>query len=226
MTTALTLIEDALGEIGVKEAGQSVSSEDAALALRYLNRVLQRWSNHRLLIPSLTEVSVPLDGSGSYTIGPSGADVTATRPNKIISGYVRDSGGLDYPLELLTELQWQRIGTKTQSGPPCSVWYEKTSSNGTLHVYPDVAGYTLKLQCQVLLSSFATTSTSLTLPEGYESALVYSLACDVAGQFGRQASADLLRKAAAANRSLRRTNSEPIYVANSGDGRPDIERGY
>lgn len=225
MTTALTLIEDALGEIGVKEAGQSVPSEDAALALRYLNRILQRWSNHRLMIPSLTEISVTLDGSGSYTIGPSGA-VTATRPNKVITAYYRDSGGLDTPVEILTDSQWQKIGLKDTGGPPTGIWYERTSTNGTLHVYPDVAGYTLKLQCQVLLSSFATTSTSLTLPEGYESALVLTLACDLAGQYQKPISADLAKRAAAANRSVKRTNHETLLVNDAEPHDFDINRGY
>lgn len=225
MTTALTIIEDALGEIGVKEHGQSLSSEDSAIGLRYLNRILERWSNHRLLIPALTEISVPLSGAYSYTIGPTGA-VVVTRPNKIIGAYSRDSAGIDTPIQVLSEVEWQVINDKSLSGPPDRVWYEKTNTNGTLHVYPDTSGYTLKLQCQVLLSSFALNSTSLTLPEGYESALMLTLAVDLAGRYEKQVSRDLAMRSAAANRSVKRTNYEPLLmnVAESADY--DINRGY
>ena len=65
MTTAIELITDALTEIGVAEAGQSVAPEDAALGLRKLNQLMQRWTNARLTFPTLTIISVPLTGAAS-----------------------------------------------------------------------------------------------------------------------------------------------------------------
>lgn len=225
MTTALDLITDALFEIGVAETGQTLGPEDAALGLRYLNRLLQRWSNMRLLIPALTDIPVTLDGSGEYTIGPSG-DVTATRPNKVIHAWATDAGGLDYPVQVISQREWIAIALKDVDAPPDRVWYEQTSTNGTIHVYPDQAGYTLTLSCQVILASFASLSTAFTLPEGYESAIVPSLADDLRAPFSAPIRPDIQRRAAAATRALKRTHIEPLLAHVAESTEFVIERGY
>ena len=226
MTTALDLITDALIEIGCADVGQSVPSEDADLGLRYLNRVLQRWSNMRLLIPAVTNVSVTLTGAGSYTIGPTGVVVT-TRPNKVLHARASDAGGTDYPVRIISRAEWDIISVKAvNGGPPEVIWYQATNTDGTLNVYPRSTGYTLTLGCQSLLASFAGLATAVTLPEGYESALVLTLADDLTAPFQVRERQDVQRRAAAATRVLKRTNAEPLLmrVAESTDF--EIERGY
>jgi hypothetical protein len=228
MTTAIELITDALAEIGVSGAGQTVAPEDAALGLRKLNQLMQRWTNARLTFPVLTTISVPLTGAASYTIGPSGV-VVAARPVKIISATAVDAGGTEYGVNVIPRELWDAITVKAvDGGPPCDVWWDAQPTNGRIHVYPRSTGYTLKLACQTLLNSFASTATAVTLPEGYESAIYLNLADDLAASYGRQLSADSRRRAAGAMRAIKRTNAEPLLLSieaqSSGDYQ--IERGY
>lgn len=227
MTTAATIIADALIEIGVQGAADTTPAEDQSLCLRKLNQIMQRWSNSRLAVPVLTEISVPMTGVQTYTIGPSGA-VVAARPIKAMSATAIDANGLEYPVSLYSRKDWDAIGQKNVSGgPPDVAWYQPSSPNGVLHVYPLTSAYTLKLDCLTLLASFSSVSAEVTLPEGYESALTLTLADDVAASFGKQATADTRRRCAAAMAAIKATNTEPLYLDVGMRGLDfEIGRGY
>lgn len=226
MTTANTLIADALTEIGVLPAGQTASAEDAALGLRRLNQLVERWSNSRLFFPALVEISVPLNGAQSYTIGPTGV-VVAARPIRVQSAKWVDSAGLETPAEIANAQTWDDITQKDVTGSPDLLWYEATLGNGRVWVYPKASGYTLKMECLTLLQSFEQ-STVLTLPEGYESALMLTLACDLCRAYSRAVPPDLRAAAAAATRAIKRTNTEPMLltVDLAAGEEYQIERGY
>lgn len=226
MTTAATIIADALAEIGAIGAGDAVAPNDASLALRKLNQIAQRWANTRLMIPALTEIAVTLNGAASYLVGPGGATVTL-RPVKVNSATATDANGTEYPVEVLTRDRWDAIAVKNVTGgPPSLVWYEPVNTNGRIHVYPKASGYTLKLDCQVLLTTFALAS-DISLPDGYESALTLTLAVDCAGAFGVKASQDLRMRAMGARAAIHRTNTEPLWLSIDSGGEPFmIERGY
>lgn len=228
MTTALDLITDALLEIGVAESGQSVNAEDGAIGLRYLNRLLQRWTNAPAMFAVLPEVSVTLTGAGSYTIGPSGGTV-AVRPIRIDGAVYVDAGGLESPVTVLSRAQWDAIAVKSVTSSVVSeVWYDATVTDGTVHVYPKGSSGTLKLQGASLLTSFAGLSTAVTLPDGYESAIVPSLAIDLAPAFQVPVSQDLRIKATGAIRAIKRMNTEPLHLSVGlvGGQTYQIERGY
>ena len=228
MTTAISLITDALTELGIAGNGSAVQAEDAALGLRKLNQLLQRWANSRLTFPVLTEISVPTTGAASYTIGPSGA-VVAARPLKIDRVTAIDANGVEYDVRVLSRALWDGIAVKdVDGGPPSHVWYDAQATNGRLYVYPQSSGYTLKLDCQTLFTSFELTSTDVTLPEGYESAIYLNLADDLAASYGKQTSPDTRRRAAGAMRVIKRTNTEPLTLEIDGStpGPFEIERGY
>lgn len=227
MTTALTLITDALIEIGAHDLGQSVPAEDAALGLRYLNRIMERWSNSPSMFPVLPETSVPMNGAASYTIGPAG-NVVSARPLRIDRAtFVL--GDVEYPVNVLSRQEWDAIAVKDVTGAPVSdIWYDAANTNARVYVYPKAASGTLKLDAPTLLGTFASTSTVLDLPAGYESALVLTLASDLAGAFQRPVTPDLRVRTAGAVRVLKRTNSEPLLVSPglTGSQEFEIERGY
>lgn len=226
MTTAATLISDALIELGVIGANESPTPEDAAFGLRKLNQLMQRLSTSRQAFPVLTEISVTLTGAQSYTIGPSGTSSTA-RPVSINSATAADANGVEYAVSVITRAEWDSIAVKdVTGGPPEYVWYQAENTNGLVHVYPKANGYTLKLDCQVLLATFATVSGVLYLPEGYETWLTLSLADDMAQAYGRDVSADTRRRLAAAAAGVKRVNAEPLYLSVEDRSEFNIERGY
>lgn len=216
MTTGLQIITDALSEIGVVGAGNDPEAGDAAFALRKLNQIAQKWANSVLMIPALTEISIETDGSAAYLLGP-GGDTATARPLKIVSAYSRVND-YDTPVKVLTREQWNGIAFKTQSGGPvAAVWYEALSTNGRLWTYPQTSGYTLVLTAQCLLTTFTLAGT-VTLPDGYESALTLTLAEDCVGAFRAVADKTLRARAAGARAVVKRTNTEPLFLSIEGFG--------
>lgn len=225
---ALDIITAAMDELSLTESGQTIPAEDASKGLDRLNRILGKWSNMRLLFPTLTEISVTLTGAGSYTIGPTG-DVVTSRPIRVNSASTIDANGVEYPVEVYSRELWDSIGVKAVTGAPVSVvYYEAINTNGRIYVYPRANGSTLNLDCQVLITSFPTLTTDLTLPDGYADALVLALADSMAASYGLPVPADIQRRHAAAVRAIKRTNAEPVLSRiDLVDGQDFmIERGY
>lgn len=225
MTTALDIITDALIEINAHDLGQTVPSEDAQLGLRRLNQLMGRWSQQRLLAPALTQVDITTTGAASYAVGPSTSKPRLLTVQRATATYL----GVEHQVDVLNRAQWDAISVKgTTGGPPSAVWYEPTLTDGTIHVYPKANLYTLSLKGLALITSFPLLTTSLTLPEGYESAIVLTLACDLCGPFQKQIPPDLQRRSAGAVRAIKRTNAEPIVLSVdlAADDEYQIERGY
>jgi hypothetical protein len=225
MTTALQIITDALIEIGAHDLGQSVPAEDAALGLRLLNRLMERWSNSPALFPVLPEISVTMTGAASYVVGPATSLVRPLRIDR--ATYVLDS--LEYHVNLLSREEWDAIYSKGVDGGPVSdIWYEASNTNGRVYVYPKAPSGVLKLDAPTLLGSFSGLASTVDLPVGYESALVLTLALDLAGPFRAAVSPGLAQRAAGAVRALKRMNSEPILMTVGTTARQEyqIERGY
>lgn len=229
MTTALELITDAMGELGASDVGQALHANDAALGLRVLNRLFARWSNMRLLQPVLAELSVTQTGAASYTLGPGGSPARA-RPIQILSATYVDSGNLEHPVSILTRQQWDAIPNKADTGtyPDC-IWYAAEATNGILYAYPRASSGALKLDVLTNMQAMTLAST-LTLPDGYEAAIVPTLADDLAAQYGMRTPPDVLRRAVGAVRALKRVNHEPVRVVQEmalvGHYGADIQRGY
>jgi hypothetical protein len=225
MTTALEIITDALVEIGAHDSGQTVPAEEAARALRYLNRLLQRWSNSPALFPVLPEISVTMTGAASYVVGPA---TSLPRPLRIDRAtYVLD--GLEYHVNVLSREEWDAIYSKNVDGGPVSdIWYEASNTNGRVYVYPKAPAGTLKLDAPTLLGSFAGLSSEIDLPVGYESAIVLTLAMDLVGTYQLKTPPGLPQRAAGAVRVLKRMNAEPLLMTVGTTARQEyqIERGY
>lgn len=208
MTTAATIIEDSLREIGVLGDDQVMTAEQAAGGLRALNRMLERWSNQKLLNPVETQLSYTLTGAQSFTIGPSGADLTAARPLKVLSAYAVLSD-VSYPVRVMTAQEWDAIGYKVSSGgAPSGVYYEASYPNGTAYVYQPTSGYALKLRVLTVVESFANTAESLALPPGYEEALVLNLAVRLAPGYGAALRPETVNDARNSLRIIRRVNAQ------------------
>ena len=78
MATALTMVTDALKEIGVLAEGQTMSAEMSDDALRALNRITESMANDGSFAYYASSVLRALTGESSFTIGPTG-QVVATR---------------------------------------------------------------------------------------------------------------------------------------------------
>ena len=209
MATANAIIRAALGKLGIVSPGESVKPNDAADCLLELNRLVDAWRLERLFAYATvtTDAAVAADVT-SRTIGPTGQIVVTARPERFEAGCYYTAGGVDYPLEPITEAEYTAILTK-QIETLGTVWftYNPALPNGTLRFWPAFASAaTLHLVTQQHFTAFANLTTDYGLPAGAERALMFTLAEEVAANFEREIPPTVARNAANARRLYKRGN--------------------
>lgn len=168
---------------GVLSKAETPPADEVADALASLNAMLSSWATEGLAVPSRTTDSLVLTaGTGTYTIG-TGGTINTVRPVYIVSAYTR-SGTVDTPLQIITDDDYAAIDTKSDTGTPELLNYTNAYPLGTINLYPvPSAADTLYLISEKKLAAYALTDT-VALPEGWERAIVYNLAVEIAPEYG------------------------------------------
>jgi hypothetical protein len=208
VTTATTIATDALGLIGITDPTDALEPEDANLALRVLNRLVDALGADSLFLLAVSYQAIPLTAA-EITIGAAG-EIAVTRPSRIeLGAYVRVVD-VDYPLERLNRDRWGEIALKASTGVPRYFNYEATSAVlGTLKFYPaPEAVYTAYLPLKQRLSSFADLTTNYSLADGYEEYLVSTLAVMLAPYYHREAPPSVVARSRIAKRYIKRLNTQ------------------
>lgn len=185
MSTVQSVINRSLRLLGVLASGESPTSDETADALVSLNAMLDGWTNDKLMTYSLVNITVPLvANTASYTIGASGATVTATAPVSIESAYVRHNN-IDYQVELIDDKQYNGIVQKNSTSDiPEYLWFNGTNPNSTITLYPvPNAVNNLYLSVWTPYAAFAAATDTFTMPNGYEDAVAFNLAVRLSPEF-------------------------------------------
>lgn len=212
MSTVLDLLTNAMAEIGAVAQGETLSANDAAFCLSKANRMLNSWRTRRLNAYCIAKNEYAFGTSKqSYTIGPSGADFTATRPERIDSANVIlvSSDNARIQLWVVNVKDYAALQLPALSSIfPTRLYYQATFPNGTLYPwpYPTTATNKLELFTWQQIAEFASLGADLSLPPGYEDAITYSLAEALCPAYGREISASLHALALEARTNIRSLN--------------------
>lgn len=215
MTTVRSILEDALVEATVLDPDMAMPANDAARCLRALNRMLSSWQTEDLMIYSTDRLSFNLvAGQQSYTIGVGGNFVTpyAVRPGQIDMASVI-MNGVELPIEVMNDEQWRDVTLKSVTSTfPLQMWANGDYPLNTLYFWPipaQINALVLYLWHQTV--EFASVNATVSLPQGYEDALVLNLAVRLAPGYGMQASPTTIEMAKQAKANIKKMNWEPVY---------------
>jgi hypothetical protein len=210
VTTANQIIGQALGLLGIRSSADPVGGPEAAVCFERLNTLLDAWLVEPMYAYATQKVTGTLPAlTGTRTIGPTTGDLLiSARPVRLEAGCKYTSGGVDYPLRVVTLAEYEAEPMKDAAGMgPCIVHYNPSLPLGVLSFWPVAqASVTLSLVVQVQASSFADLTTDYTLPPGYRRALVFTLAEECGPDFERDVPATVSRNAANARRLVKRAN--------------------
>ena len=214
MASAQTIIDRALRLISAIASGESPTTAESADGLTALNAMISSWQTEKLNVYAFVDTAFTLVATdASYTVGPAGNFALTPRPSTIENCYVRASD-IDYPVELVDKDKWISIPDKTSySDIPIYAYYEPTLATGTLQLWPvPNTAYSLHIVTWTTLAELAALATTITLPQGYERALAYNLAIEVAPEYEKEASPSVVAIASESKASIKRANNRPMLM--------------
>lgn len=190
MPTVLDVVTAALQNIGVLQGNEAPGGDDGALALNRLNQLLSSWNNPTTLVKRVKVLSVTLtSGDNSYTIGATG-DFVYHRPIRVRKAVLVEAGTTParrHPVRVLTREQYADIATRDDTGGSLvtAIWIDEDFPNATLRTYPKPgAAHQLEIHTEDEWAAFSALSDAFTAPDGWERAVGWKLAEELALPFG------------------------------------------
>lgn len=199
-----------------KVAGREANTFEYEDALETLNAMLDAWNAESLMVPGGKRLVFPLEaGKRDYTVGLDG-DWNTPRPARIDSaGIVVD--GAETPLDVFRSSdEWARVYQKDfGSTQPCAVYVDPSAATLTLRFHPvpqtayDVALYAW----DQLLKVGALDDVAMLPPGGYEMAIRYNLAVELAASNPQNSISPLvISKAIQYKATVKRLNVKPVLM--------------
>lgn len=226
------LLMEALQEIRMGRAGDSLEPELLLWALAKFNRMLDKWNAD----PAAKYATgfaqyAPVALQQSYTLGPSSANWTVTqRPDRIKGANLILTGSspaVRVPISVRDDEWWlNNAVTGLTSSMVTDLWYSDDFPNGTVTLWPKptTSINLIELFTDGLLSQYAMTDT-LWLPFGYREAATLTLAELCAPGCGQTVSADLKEQAIDARVIVFGNNVTTRNIRTRDGGMPGGRRG-
>lgn len=228
MVTTGNIIKSALKKIGVLDAGEPLEDQEGIDGLETLHQMVDAWSNESLLIPISNVLRLPLiAGQSQYTIGkyvkacakdpvPDNHLETA-QPLKIESALIRDSEQTDYPQRQMSLSIYNSLSRKGNESRPSrfyvrngwplmTIEFESSPYNNETFIFQ-----ALQPLSEVLNTTDLTAEVNL--PEGYQRALIYSLAVELSPDYGKTPDRVVLGIANRARSYIKRNNKKMLVLS-------------
>jgi hypothetical protein len=197
------LLVEALLEIRMGRAGDSLEPELLQWALGKLNRLFDKWNADPAAKFDIGFATyTPIANQQTYTIGPSAANWAVTnRPDRIKGANLILAGStpaVRTPITVRDDQWWLTTAVQAlTSAIVTDLWYQDAFPNGivTLWPKPTTAVNLIELFSDAYLSQYAMADT-LWLPFGYREAVTLTLAELLAPGCGQTVSQDLRSQAA------------------------------
>jgi len=203
--------------IGEKPRGGTLDSNEQVECLAELNTMLESWNLERLMAYSVTQDTHALTAStATYTIGP-GATINTARPVKIVDPcWTRDANGYDSPLTVVNLETYGKVGDKSSAGvTPQTIYYNgdySSTSTASLTLYPPPgSGLTLHIHSWKQLTAFASVSSTVLLPPGYQLAIESNFAIHLAAGF-REVSKEVAEIARKSKAAIKKVNTQGLIM--------------
>jgi hypothetical protein len=223
--TVRDLIKGSLRLLGVLASGEEPTAEEATDALSALNSMIESWKNDSLLVYTVAERNFNLVANQKrYTIGP-GGNWDMPRPARVEALNLiytnTQPQPLVMPIRLLTLEQYNEIIVPDTTSDPaavmdCYIDGNYPLRNASFYLVPNASMAVTMYFWQSVDTFDGDIATALNLvlalPPGYERALRFNLAVEMANEFGKEPMPSTSRNAVESKAVLKRINYRPRYL--------------
>lgn len=191
MTTALEIIEDALGLTNAIGVDQTLTADETTDGLRILNDLIENWSTQSLAVYGQANQTFNTAANQAvYTIGV-GGNWNTTRPERINLPAYSTVQGVTFPYMPMTQGEYNLISYKAQPGGGTDqlqyYLYVNEYPLGLITLWPvPNAVFPITLSIDRVLSQVVSAGTSISFPQGYADAFKNNLAVKLGPRFGKK----------------------------------------
>jgi hypothetical protein len=188
------IIQSSLRLLGVLEEGAVPNATAIENASLVLNMLIKDWMTDGIKLWTVTEITLPLvSGQTAYTIGPdSGNDLVTNKPLRLIQAFLRNeqvSPPIDIPMYLISQQEYNILGSKFSEGQINSVFYKPFVNHGQLKVFltPNDSiqdNYNLHLIVQRPIEDITSSNQTFDFPQEWYQSLRWGLAAELAADYG------------------------------------------
>lgn len=230
--TAGDLITDALRGIGAIATGETPTADESNDGLVMLNDLLELWSTQNLAVYGSADATFnTVANTASYTIGPTGTWV-GDRPVRINDDPFCRVNGVDFPIEIIGQAEYDQIPLKTQTGQIVErMLFVNDAPNGLITLWPVPTGVIpISMNIDRVLAQISGLTTVMNFPPGYMLAFRSALQIMLAPDYGRPIPPELQAVATTSFASIKRANklrrTASYDAALLGGGVTNWQRGY
>jgi hypothetical protein len=190
------IIVTALRKLGAVEPGDTASTIDSNLVTncaQALNLMIKQWMTEGIKLWTVNDITLPLVAAQtSYTIGPSGPDLTTDKPLRLIYAVLRNISAtpyIDIPMQIISKQEYSMLGSKFSTGTTNSVYLNPGVTSSVLKVFftPDsstATNYQLILTVQQPINDVNLSTDVPNFPNEWMNELVWGLADQLSLEFG------------------------------------------
>ena len=182
------IINAALRSLSVLDQASTANTTDLTNCGQALNILMKEWADDGAPLWAIQWVQIPLTaGTSSYTIGPTGTVVLGYRPTRVMSAFIRNNtNNTDTALQVISRTEYEMLGDKTSQSIVNQIYYDAQLPNGIVYCYnvPSDNNYTIWLSVQRPVQDITAGSQNFEVPQEWFLSLKWSLAEEVALEYG------------------------------------------
>ena len=187
INTPKAIIDAAMRNAGKLSEGQSPNSEQYAMYMGDLQRLINLWQTQGLKLWLQTDQTIPLvagkGGQGNPYILSVDGDVNMVKPLRVQQGYYLDTSGIRRPIYPLSWDEWLRLAQTTQTGSVTQYFVDKQSASLNVYLWlvPDAqaATGTVHLMVHQQVVNPVSLLETMNFPSEWSIGLVWGLADEI-----------------------------------------------
>lgn len=182
------VITGALRKLGVLASGATPDSDQINDGAQALNAIIKAFHADGMPVWKIMDKTFTVtENDATYTIAPSGADVTGVVPLKVLQAFRTPSGGVNIPMTVFNRYDFKLLTVSdTTIGEPINLYYQPFPTSGTIKVWPipENSTTTITIHYHAPYEDMDAASDNFDFPSYWIQALIYTLAWSLSPEFG------------------------------------------